>query len=60
MLCRWESIPGDGDERIFCGQEQSVTVFSETAPILHFELHIATENQSATVSAEAAPGQPNR
>ena len=41
----------------FAGQEQSVTVFSGTAPILHFELHIATQNQSVTVSAEAAPGQ---
>ena len=41
----------------FAGQEQRVTVLSGTAPILHFELHIATQNQSVTVSAEAAPGQ---
>jgi outer membrane receptor protein involved in Fe transport len=41
----------------FAGQEQSVTVLSGTAPILHFELHLAVQNQSVTVSAEAAPGQ---
>jgi len=41
----------------FAGQEQSVTVLSGTAPILHFEIHIAAQNQSVTVSAEAAPGQ---
>jgi len=42
---------------VFAGQEQSVTVLSGTAPILHFELHIAAQTQSVTVSAEAAPGQ---
>jgi outer membrane cobalamin receptor len=41
----------------FASQEQSVTVLSGTAPILHFEMHIASQNQSVTVSAEAAPGQ---
>ena len=41
----------------FAGQEQSLTVFSGTAPILHFELRIASQSQSVTVSAEAAPGQ---
>jgi outer membrane receptor protein involved in Fe transport len=41
----------------FVGQEQSVTVLSGTAPILHFEMRIASQNQSVTVSAEAAPGQ---
>src|SRR5271154_2977098 len=41
----------------FAALEQSVTVLSGTAPILHFEMHIATQNQSVTVSAEAAPGQ---
>jgi outer membrane receptor protein involved in Fe transport len=41
----------------FAGQEQSVSVLSGTAPILHFEMHIASQNQSVTVSAEAAPGQ---
>jgi hypothetical protein len=39
------------------GQEQRLTVLSGTAPILHFELHIAPQSQSVTVSAEAAPGQ---
>jgi len=41
----------------FAGQEQRLTVLSGTAPILHFELHIAPQSQSVTVSAEAAPGQ---
>jgi outer membrane cobalamin receptor len=41
----------------FAGEEQSVTVLSGTAPILHFELHLASQAQSVTVSAEAAPGQ---
>jgi outer membrane cobalamin receptor len=41
----------------FAGQEQNVTVLSGTAPILHFEMHIAAQTQSVTVSADAAPGQ---
>ena len=41
----------------FAYQEQGLTVLSGTAPILHFELHLAAQNQSVTVSAEAAPGQ---
>jgi hypothetical protein len=41
----------------FAVQEQSLTVLSGTAPILHIELHIASQSQSITVSAEAAPGQ---
>ncbi len=41
----------------FAYQEQGLTVLSGTAPILHFELHLAVQNQSVTVSAEAAPGQ---
>jgi hypothetical protein len=41
----------------FAGLEQSVTVLSGTAPILHFEMHIASQSESVTVSAEAAPGQ---
>ncbi len=41
----------------FATQEQTVTVLSGTAPILHFELHIVSQAQSVTVSAEAAPGQ---
>ena len=41
----------------FADQEQNVTVLSGTAPILHFEMRIAAQNQSVIVSAEAAPGQ---
>jgi outer membrane cobalamin receptor len=41
----------------FASQEQSVTVLSGTAPILHLEMHIASQVQTVTVSAEAAPGQ---
>lgn len=41
----------------FASAEQSVTVLSGTAPILHVELRIASQSQSVTVSAEAAPGQ---
>jgi outer membrane receptor protein involved in Fe transport len=41
----------------FAGEAQIVTVLSGTAPILHFELQIASQAESVTVSAEAAPGQ---
>ena len=41
----------------FAKQEQALTVLSGTAPILHFELTLASQTQSITVSAEAAPGQ---
>jgi hypothetical protein len=41
----------------FASEEQAATVLSGTAPILHFELHLASQAQSITVSAEAAPGQ---
>src|SRR5277367_4436027 len=41
----------------FAAQEQSFTVLSGTAPVLHFELHITAQTESVTVSAEAAPGQ---
>jgi outer membrane cobalamin receptor len=41
----------------FASEEQAVTVLSGTAPILHFELHLASQAQSITVSADAAPGQ---
>jgi TonB dependent receptor/Carboxypeptidase regulatory-like domain/TonB-dependent Receptor Plug Domain len=41
----------------FVSQETNITVLSGTAPILHFELLIATQNQSITVSAEAGPAQ---
>ncbi|HTQ61894.1 MAG TPA: TonB-dependent receptor [Candidatus Solibacter sp.] len=41
----------------FAGEQQRVTVLSGTAPILHFELRLASQSQSVTVSAETAPGQ---
>jgi outer membrane receptor protein involved in Fe transport len=41
----------------FASFEQAVTVLSGTAPVLHFELQLASQTQSVTVSAEAAPGQ---
>jgi outer membrane cobalamin receptor len=39
----------------FASIEQTVTVLSGTAPVLHFELQLASQNQSITVSA--APAQ---
>jgi outer membrane cobalamin receptor len=41
----------------FAMTEQAITVLSGTAPILHFELALASQSQSVTVTAEAAPGQ---
>jgi len=41
----------------FATSEQAMTVLSGTAPVLHFELQLASQTQSVTVSAEAAPGQ---
>jgi len=41
----------------FAASEQAVTVLSGTAPVLHFELQLASQAQSITVLAEAAPGQ---
>src|ERR1700731_2701568 len=41
----------------FAGLEQEVTVLSGTAPVLHFELQLASQIQSVTVGAEAAPGK---
>src|ERR1700731_2464892 len=41
----------------FASSEQAMTVLSGTAPVLHFELQLASQIQSVTVSAEAAPGQ---
>jgi Carboxypeptidase regulatory-like domain/TonB dependent receptor-like, beta-barrel/TonB-dependent Receptor Plug Domain len=38
----------------FATVEQSVTVLSGSAPVLHFELQIATQNQSILVSAPPA------
>jgi hypothetical protein len=41
----------------FATVEQEVTVLSGTAPILHFEMRLASQSQTVTVSAEASPGQ---
>src|SRR6202171_1839322 len=41
----------------FATGQQNVTVLSGTAPILHFELQLAAQNQSVTVSADSAPAQ---
>jgi outer membrane cobalamin receptor len=41
----------------FASSEQVITVLSGTAPVLHFELQLASQIQSVTVSAEASPGQ---
>jgi outer membrane receptor protein involved in Fe transport len=37
----------------FVVDTQSVTVLSGTAPILHFELHLPTQNETVVVSADA-------
>lgn len=41
----------------FAAQEQKLAVLSGTAPILHFEVQLAAQSQSVTVTAEAAPAQ---
>jgi hypothetical protein len=41
----------------FTTQEQTVTVLSGTAPVLHLELQIAVQNQTIVVSADSAPAQ---
>jgi outer membrane receptor protein involved in Fe transport len=42
----------------FATQIQDVTVLSGSAPILHFELHLAAQNQSVTVTAaDSSPTQ---
>lgn len=41
----------------FVTQEQMITVLSGTAPILHFELRLPTQEQSVNVSADASPAQ---
>jgi outer membrane cobalamin receptor len=38
----------------FVANAQSVVVFSGTAPILHFELRLPTQNETVVVSADAA------
>ncbi len=44
-------------DKSFATEEQTLTVLSGAAPILHFELRLASQNQSVTVSAETAPAQ---
>jgi outer membrane receptor protein involved in Fe transport len=41
----------------FTPQERRITVLSGTAPVLHFELTVATQMQSITVTSEAPPAQ---
>jgi hypothetical protein len=41
----------------FARQQQSVTVLSGSAPILHFEIGLASQKQSITVSAAAGPAE---
>jgi hypothetical protein len=41
----------------FASQEQSITVLSGTAPILHFEMRLASKSESVIVSADSAPAQ---
>jgi outer membrane receptor protein involved in Fe transport len=41
----------------FVPESHSVTVLSGSAPILHFELHMASQNESVTVSANSASEQ---
>lgn len=41
----------------FVTQDETVTVLSGTAPILHFELRLPTQTQSVTVSADSGPAQ---
>jgi outer membrane receptor protein involved in Fe transport len=41
----------------FVPESRSVTVLSGSAPILHFELHLASQNESVTVSANSASEQ---
>ncbi len=41
----------------FAADERIVTVLSGASPILHFELHVASQTESITVSADAASAQ---
>jgi hypothetical protein len=41
----------------FVSEQQTVTVLSGSAPILHFELHLPSQNQTVTVSADAAQAE---
>ena len=41
----------------FAAQEQTLTVLSGTAPILHFELQVARQAQTVTVTSDASSAQ---
>jgi outer membrane receptor protein involved in Fe transport len=41
----------------FVPESHSVTVLSGSAPVLHFELHLASQNESVTVTANSAAEQ---
>jgi outer membrane receptor for ferrienterochelin and colicin len=41
----------------FVPETHTVTVLSGSAPVLHFELHLASQNESVTVSANSASEQ---
>jgi outer membrane cobalamin receptor len=41
----------------FVTEVQDFGVLSGSAPVLHFELHVAPQNQSVTVTADAGPAQ---
>src|SRR5260370_5616540 len=44
----------DISDSTFVANQQNVTVLSGSAPILHFELRLSTQNQTVVVSADAA------
>ena len=44
-------------DSMFMPEKQVVTVLSGSAPILHFELHLASQNESVTVAANSASEQ---
>jgi len=41
----------------FAAAEQTLTVLSGTAPVVHFELRVASQNETVTVSADAGVAQ---
>jgi len=41
----------------FAAAEQTLTVLSGTAPVVHFELRVAEQNETVTVSADAGASQ---
>ncbi len=41
----------------FAQETQAVTVLSGSAPVLHFELRLASQNQSVTVTSDSGPAQ---